>query len=458
MDDSSTGLRIDGNLHPSLAMLVAEDWNQTVRSLPMNLEESARQQKALRRRRGISSGADLLRIILAYAVMDWSLRLVGLWCLIQGLADVSDVALYRRLRHSSAWLGWMIGEFLQAHQVALARRDGVRLRLIDASVVSQPGNRGTDWRVHLSFDLGSLSVAGVTVTTGKGGESLARFPSQPGEIQVADAGYAYVSSLGETLQAGGDVVVRINWQNLPLWTATDQRIDTILWLRQTFAEPTTGTAELPIWLKTPQGRVSLRLIAQRLSSEATQRARRKAREAAGKKGRTPTTDHLFACGFILLLTSLPPEPWPASSVLELFGFRWQVELVFKRLKSLLDFDGLRTQDPQLAQTYLLAKLLAALMVEHMMAAVYVRVPDWFVSPQRPVSVWRLTALFWDQLRQHICGQLSITTFLEYLPRLRRFLCEPPRNRPQQLAYARLLLARLSPVPATHSCTFRETLS
>lgn|GEM_PF-5333078 len=47
------------------------------------------------------------------------------------------------------------------------------------------------------------------------------------------------------------------------------------------------------------------------------------------------------------------------------GFRWQIELVFERLKSLLRLEELPAKDPDLARTFLYSKLLAALLLEEL---------------------------------------------------------------------------------------------
>ena len=50
-------------------------------------------------------------------ICDWSLRLVGAWLVMSGLADISDVAILRRLRHSQRWLGQLIVALLCGRQV-----------------------------------------------------------------------------------------------------------------------------------------------------------------------------------------------------------------------------------------------------------------------------------------------------------------------------------------------------
>ena len=432
---------LDSRLAESVS-LVAQDWEQAKLVLPSDLERSAQTSRALIRRRGIQCAEDLLRIILVYAVCDWPLRLVAVWCVLMGVADISDVAILNRLRHSHVWLGRLIVQLLEQRRIHLPQRQ-VRVYLVDATVISEPGSSGTNWRVHLSLDLGQRWVDGIDVTSAKGGETLARFPSQPGDIRVADRDYAFASSLGPVLASQAHLVVRFNWQNLPLQDALGQKVAVITWLRQAFASDEGLMQEQPVWLTTVQGRFPLRLVALAITPEAAERARRRAREAAAKKGHTPDERTLFACGYILLLTNLPVSHWSTAQVLDLYRLRWQIELLFKQLKSLLNFANLRAQDPHLAQTYLLGKILALLMLETLTSSAAAQVPDWFFSPLRPISTWRLTTLLFAHLRQIVQGLIDWPLILQKLPKLQRFLCDAPRRRRKQSLTASLLAIRLS---------------
>ena len=445
MIECSTKSSIGKNLSlQELASLVAEEWEEASGILPADLEQSAGATRALVRRRGIRCALDLLRIALAYAVCDWSFRVLGIWCVLWGLGDLSDVALLNRLRHCDRWLGTLIVQLLQRGRVPLSPQAGVRLRLVDATIVSQPGSQGTDWRVHLSLDLGRLCLDGVAVTSADGGESLARFPSQPGDIVVADRGYAFPRSVGAVSATPAcGLVVRSHWHNLRWEDDQGQRRDVIAWLQESACGEEKPTAETAVWLSTPQGRFSLRLIAWVLPQEAAERARQRARQTAKRKGRTPDERNLYASGFILLLTNLPPSRWSANQILDLYRLRWQMEMWIKRSKSIFTLDGLRARDPHLAQTYLLGKLLGALLIDLLTQKAVTRVPDWFATCDRPPSPWRLATLLWEHLQSLVRGPVSLARLILLLPRLQRFLCDPPRKRRQQLAYARTLLAHLS---------------
>jgi hypothetical protein len=404
----------------------------------VQMDGSAQANGALVRKREVKSGFDLLHLALAYAVCDWSLRLVGLWAVLVGIGSLSAVAIRQRLQQSDRWLGKLVGEALRQRQVGAAAPTGVRLRLQDATTVSKPGSKGSDYRVHLLFNVGESAVEGVALSDAHTGESLALFPGQVRAIRVADRGYGYASSLGPLLAAGEELLVRINWQNLPLQQpTTGQRFDLPAWLTSLHA-----ASECAVQVPTPQGTFPLRLIAAPLPPAKVAEAHRRVRLAARKKGRTPKAETLLAAGFVLLLTNLPSDRFDLPTVLAFYLLRWQVEMHFKRLKSLLSLDGLRCQDTHLSQSYLLAKLLAALLCDQTNARLAALQPTWFADTAQPISLWRLTALAFDNLRALIRCQLSAALVELHLPRLRRYLCSSPRKRTDQAALARQLVASL----------------
>lgn len=409
-------------------------WQQIVARIPLDLEMSARTTGALQRRRGIGSAADLLRVVLLYTLIDWSFRVVGAWACARGLADISDVAIRKRVRGTLAWLQLLVSVTLAADP-PVAPAD-VCVRLIDATTAQRPGSTGTDWRLHLRFHLAQATIGGVEVTDAHAGETLARHPSHPDEISVADRGYAHRRGIGAIVAEGGQVVVRANWQNLPLQEDAGQLIDLIGWLRQV---PSERAGERTARVVTPSGTVPVRVIARRLSQEAADAARRRIRQDAKKHGRIPDRRTLEAAGFLIVVTTLAAEAWSAADVLALYRFRWQIELVFKRLKGILDLDDLRMQDPELAQVYLHGKILAMLLLQREQQSAPLWHSDWLAAVDRPVSPWRCLVVYAEVLRDAVRGRIDGEQLRVVLSRLGRYLRDTPRRRPQQAAHARAFL-------------------
>ena len=414
-----------------------QSWESFQRKFEIDLEGTAKETKALQRKREISSAKDLLRLILFYVSSDWSFRLVGAWALLNGIGCLSDVAVLKRLRNSKTWIGRLVVTIMQKRKSILKSLPGVRLRVVDATTVSLPGSQGIDWRVHLSFDLGNLCLDGVEITDKHGGESLARFEAQANEIVVADGAYPFASGMAPVLQTGAGLIVRINWRNVPVRGPEGQRFEIIPWLKTL-----TTLSETRVWINTPRGRFPFRLIASPLPPDKIEEARRRTRLRHQRKQKPLNENTLLAAGFVLLLTNLPAETWSGHLILALYRMRWQIELCIKRLKSLLNFDHLRAKDPRVVQTYLLAKFLIAFMIEEMTSRTCLPHLDWFDSLDRPASVSRMTSLFYDAFRQIIAGPWA-AGLLHFFARLRRYLCDSPRSRPQQLVWARAFIQHFS---------------
>ncbi len=432
-----------------------DEWNSLCAPWCTELEASARETQALQRKRKIRSAPDLLRLALGYSLNDWSLQQLGAWATAMQVSasSMSNTALQTRLRQARPWLSRLVGQWLKTVPAAPAQA-GVSVRLIDATVICQPGSKGTDWRVHLSWNAGTLCLEGIELTDAHGGESLARHAAEAGDIGVADRGYAHRRGLGEWLAVGAQVVVRTNGPNLPLETGDNQKLDLFGWLPTAPAGCQVLTR--PVWVNTPRGRFALRLIARRLSAQAAEAARRRLNQTSRKKGRTPNALSQLLTGWVLLVTNLPDEGWSDEAVLGLYRLRWQVELVIKRAKSLVQLDQVRAQDPDMVQVYLLGKIMGLLLLDGWTRQAVAQLEAWFEDTTRALSVWRWTALWADQLRAIVRGPFTLQIFLAALPQLKRYLHDRPRQRPQQLAQARRLILALGFNPSDAAIPFALT--
>jgi len=216
----------------------------------------------------------------------------------------------------------------------------------------------------MGFDLETLAIDYVELTDYKGGETLARFPLKAGDIMVGDRGYAHRRGIFASLKAGADFLIRLNWQTVPLEQPSGKPFDLLEALRG-LPDVAAGDFNIRVKRSAKDGipAIAARLVAIRKSEAAAEDARRKAIKERAKKGRTVDPRTLEAAGYIFVLTSLSADDLCAEDALELYRFRWQIELAFKRMKSLLFLDHLPARDPPLARSFLYAKLLAALLLE-----------------------------------------------------------------------------------------------
>jgi Transposase DDE domain len=341
--------------------VVQEEWAYLRGLLPANLDELATESGALRRRRIVASGHDLLRLALAYAVEDWSLRQTAAMAQTLEWHVMSDVAILKRLRACPEFLRRVIAGVLE-RRLEFFPHSSLRIALVDASTVSRPGSDGADWRLHLTYDLSKRRIERAELTDRSQGETLSRLEVEPDVVYVADQAYGTAPGLLHLLEQGGSFVARTSLQRIRLDTPEGGQFDSLRWLE---GLPDAAATECQVILRSDERSWPLRLVALRKSPEAVEKAVQRVQRESRRKGRTPRPETLFLAHYVVVLTNCEAAVTP-EQILEVYRLRWQIELVFKRLKSLLHLDHLRARDPDLAQTYLLAKILAALLAEELL--------------------------------------------------------------------------------------------
>jgi len=364
-----------------------EDWDVIQRLLPGGWQAKAKEVGALRRCRGFPDAPTLLRVLLIHLADGCSLRETAVRASQGGLASVSDVALLKRLKACGEWFRWIAGGLMHQWGVPppqLLCGNEVRIRIIDGSLISEPGATGSTWRLHYSIGMPSLQCDEVYVTEPAIGESFRRFTVRPGDLFLGDRGFAQRAGVRHVTDGGGAVIVRLNLTNLPL---VDAQGRPFALLRKLRTVPATRVGDWPAAMVDAAGVVPGRVCAVKKSRAAAARARAKAACASRQQGHVVRPDTLEAAGYIFVFTTLEARV-SASAVLELYRGRWQIELAFKRLKSILAVGHLKKTDPDGARAWLQGKLMVAFLIEALIS-VGERFFPWgypLDAPQPPLSL------------------------------------------------------------------------
>ncbi len=350
-----------------MAEVMDEEWRALASLLPEGWRELARDTGAMRRARGAIDNPDtLLQLLLMHVATGLSLKQTVVRAHVQGLVSVSDVALLKRLRSSEAWLRELARRMFERSRFSQATSlvpEGRRLRAVDATTVEEPGATGTDWRVHYSIRLPEMCCDFYELTDVRGGETYKRLPVDPGDIILGDRGYCHRQGVDYILQRHGDVIVRLNSSSFPLLDPEDDESLAVLPLLRSLEGCRSG--EWSARFKLDDRLWSVRLCAIRKSQEAAEVAKKKILRLASKKQRQVQPETLEFAEYVVVLATLERELLNADEVLEIYRARWQIELCFKRIKSLLLLGHLPKRSDASARAWIQGKLLAVLLIERL---------------------------------------------------------------------------------------------
>lgn len=347
------------------------EWNTVLSYLPVNFRELAVEHKQLETQYGnakVRTADDLLRFIFLHVGPNLPLRQTVVIAAEAGGPRLSAMRLHKKMRKASPYLHALVQQMVGGIGGTSAERwFGYEMISLDGSSISGPGATGTDARLHTALRLSDLSFKDVQVTGVAGGETLWRFVWSLGELAIGDRGYANLSGIAWVVGQGADVLIRVNRGALPLFNRDGTRIDVLQRLRSVHGN---DPCEWKVQVVHVEGGerqiIKGRLVAVRLPEKKAQEARRRVRREHGKE---TTDEHLEAASYVALFTTAPRGRLPTKRCLQAYQLRWQIELQFKRWKSLCDFDRLPNFRDDTILAWLYTKVLLGLVMDRMASSV-----------------------------------------------------------------------------------------
>lgn len=447
------------NVLPSqeqLDRLLNEQWSQEILPrLPAALEEQARALGAFVRIRQLRNAADLLRGLLVYALCGLSFQGVGIWAVLTGLGCLSEKAWRKRLQRAASWISWLVGVLIGTAQRPAWLPEGLKgtgIVLVDFSSLKVIGGTGDDVRLHLGYDLLAGRMDHIVVSDHHQAESIPAEVVHQNWIYVSDSGYrqGYVARV---LKQGGQVVVRRHGPDLHL----EEEDGTVIDVRAQAKGLDYGASQsLFGWIKLPAKgqRAQVRVVLFHLPKEQAKKARESKAAKAKAKGKQLQEETLWWAEWVVIVTTLCEQEWPNVLVLQLYRARWQIELLFKRMKTFLQMHVLRLK--QLERASLVVHLLligwalyeqeAQMMREVLQAIATQPDPETSEPLESILSTWTLTAIGVQHLKQVVWGGWSEQRLCVCLPWLLRYFGHWRRKRGHQETEIRAqLLAVTSPL-------------
>jgi len=342
-----------------------EDWPILVSFFPENWVELASETDALKGLRKDKAAENYMRTLLIHLACGYSMRETVSRAKLARLADITDVAFLKRLRKSKDWLHSMCVALFEEQGVSMDSSSDFQVRLFDATTIKEPGKTGSLWRVHYSVRIPSLicDFFKITETKGQGtGESFFQFSIRKGDYIIADRGYSTAPGIHHVESKKAYVMVRVNTQSLLILNLKGRQFPL---LTNVTAIKRTGTVRS--WRVLIPGRsgatVEGRICVIRKTEQAIKLAHEKLKRNAQNKGHSTRPETLEYAKYVIIFTTFPEDSFSDFDVLDWYRTRWQVELIFKKFKSIAQLGHLPKRGDDSSKAWLYGKLFVALLNE-----------------------------------------------------------------------------------------------
>lgn len=333
--------------------------------IPEGYEKACWETKAMSRKIGLQNEKYLLTLCLFYAY-DHSLIEVQSYAKVTGIYNISDVGFMKRFSRCGDWFKWIIKNLSPSEIVHYPKPEILekyRVLAVDASDITTGGKANQKWHLHYAVDLFSLSCAMFKLTPETVGESLKNFEIKPGDLVLGDRAYASLSGIEYCKKHGADFVLRVKNKAFKMYNKNGD----IVTFEDILKDVDSICKDTTVYIKmSDKEMVPVRICAIRKDENGLKQTEKKLRRRESKRQFKYSDSTKYVNQFFFVITSLD-DKFSAKQILDLYRLRWQVEMVFKRFKSIVKLGSMPTKTAASSEAWLNCKMLIVLLIEKLLS-------------------------------------------------------------------------------------------
>ena len=340
---------------------------ELIKLLPEGYQQACYETKAIERKRTVQTPEELL-VMCLYYIYGASLLETSQLAKMNGTGKMSDVAFMKRFAKSSRWFQW-ITKNIKPGDMCHYQKPGIlqeyNVTAIDASDVYTKGAVKQAWHLHYALDLFSLNCQQYKITDEKTGETLKNFEIRKKDLIIAGRAYATITGMEYCLENGGDFILRIRNKAFNLYNAEREQVFLTDWLKTLDGG---ASCAMFYYRDSQKNYKNVRICALPKTEEEIKKEEKRLKKKESKKQIKISDDTKFSHHYMFVATSLP-ETFTAEDILYIYRLRWQVEMVFKRYKSILGAGSVPMKTKEATEAWINRKMMLALLIEKFIGSV-----------------------------------------------------------------------------------------
>ena len=338
-----------------------------MKHLPPGYEKASKETGAMRRTgKVISKSSDLMWLMLTHLSQGQTLVNMSALSEASGLGQISDVAFMKRLINCDNWFKWILQKLSPTIVADYLKPTGLvnyRVLAVDATDVNSGVSKfSKSWHLHFALDIFTLTSHEFRITDNKTGETLTNFTASKGDLFLGDRIYASKKGISHCLINEADFILRIRFNAFAMYSTTNEKID---WNNMLKAAEANEAIDIPVYVDLSEyglGMRKMRICALKKSKENIEEAMKRIEKKDNKRQKEISANAKLFNEYIAVITSLPSSV-SADEVLSAYRYRWQIELYFKRLKTLLGMGEIPKKRIECMEAWLNGKMVLAVLFE-----------------------------------------------------------------------------------------------
>ncbi|MDR1232079.1 MAG: IS4 family transposase [Spirochaetaceae bacterium] len=339
-------------------------FEQLLSVLPEGWENKSKELGALTRGREIKNALDLLRLVFLYLTEGKSFSGTAVLLQLAGICSISKKAVFTRFQKCGEWLRWLCETIYRNNKGIREPPEWIgdrKVYLVDASDEPVHGSDKADYRLHYAiglFDLGMKEMALTAAETGEKASNFKTFGEQ--DIVIGDRAYCSKQGIAYLLGRKSGFLFRFGTNRFHVYNHQGRRVNALGYFKG--LKPG-ESGEKTLCYEHEGEYKPLRFCVMRKTKEAEEKGLETLRKTRMRKygNKTLSGAQTAYNRYVVLVTSITDAS--PELVLDLYRHRWQIELVFKRLKSLFRYHEIPVHVEQSARAWFYGKLLLAALCE-----------------------------------------------------------------------------------------------
>jgi hypothetical protein len=339
-------------------------FEQLLSVMPEGWEAKAKELGAWSRGREIKNAPDLLRLVFLYLTEGKSFSGTAALLKLTGIRSISKKAVFTRFQKCGEWLRWLCEHIYRNNQAIREAPPWLgdrKVYLVDASDEPVHGSDKTDYRLHYAiglFDLGMKEMALTGTETGEKASNFKQFGE--GDLVMGDRAYCSKQGIAYLLGRGSGFLFRFGTKRFWIYNRQGRRVKVLGYFKG--LKPG-ESGEKTLYYEQEGEYKPLRFCVLRKTNAAEKKGLETLRKTRRRKYRNKELSEAQIAynRYVVLITSIT-DATPAL-ILDLYRQRWQIELAFKRLKSLFKYHEIPVHVEPSARAWFYGKLLLAALCE-----------------------------------------------------------------------------------------------